>query len=581
MINGLLKHSSLLLWTLLIATTSSNKHTFMSDASIVSNLLEKIIKPYIDTSQIIVSKPRKRTEDLTLKNLTVIENAIRRNVKQLKPILQDNEINNYTKIETDNNLKLEGNDETTIIEIVPENNKKANRRKTKELTDTFQRKIENYKHLRHNISKLLENVKIDISTKKLITKTLDDMLTLLIERQCNVKYKDTDEVMNKLLKDTRKSMQSIQKVGQKVGPKVGQNNDLANLRAGYWEPFRGLDFHDETKGPRVVFDDIKNFVYQILMNSWNVIDQYRVSCYLRYKDTPSGPHGDPCRGPSCNNYITAQPRAFDKSLDRDSKTKNKSYCDHLLVCTEELNAFLTKTYKSLNETAVDTFRTYAIMYMRDVRSENDIVDDSVVNRELEGLRVSAELKIHKIFMTEMDQFTQDALKTKKDVNIQLIKNFVTSMISQIKSGLYTLVLEKLTEKATIFSKIKDDLLVNLRMGMDSLNDHIVNTICDSFILCNGQTNGSGTRRFIKRNPKKDVYVQLEIALDDKMKDSIANFSRQHMNLIKTFKNTSYYRSLVDTIGRRMYSYVNVTRTTVGSTVTTPSSRQKGKTEKFF
>ncbi|KAJ8712122.1 hypothetical protein PYW07_004964 [Mythimna separata] len=619
MSNGFrIKHSSLLLWTLLITSASSNKQKFISDASMISSLIEKIIKPYVESNQIVVGKPRQRAEDISIKphkkshqvivgepryradeditidpyiesnqiivdkprqsieediiikhTKTSVENAIKRNLIKLKPILQDDELNNNTKIDTDNSLKLEGNDETTIIELVPENNRKPNTRKTKELTDTFQRKIENYKQLRHNISKLLENVKTDSSTKMLITKTLDDMLTLLIERQCNLKHKDTNEVMNKLLTDARKS--SIQKVGKKKERET-ISSQPQTVPEGYWAPFRGLEFHDETNGPRVVMADIKNFVYQILMNSWNVVDQYRVSCYLRYKDKPSEPseHNDnTCTHSRCK--MTAQPRAFARSLNGDSKSKD-TQCDNWFVCTEELSAFLTKTYKSLNDTAVDTFRTYATMYMRDNKGENDIINENVVTNELEGLRVSAEIKVHKIFMEEMDQFTQEALKTKKDVNIQLVKNFIAGMISQIKSSLYKLVLEKLTKKAKLFSTVKDDLIVNLRMDLDNLNQEITDKICSSFELCNGKPNGNGTRRFNKRNPKDDVYVQLDISLDDQLKDSLASFSQQNMPSIESIKNISYG------LGRLRYSYVSVTRTTVSSTVATQGSREQ---EQFF
>ncbi|KAJ8714876.1 hypothetical protein PYW08_004857 [Mythimna loreyi] len=295
----------LLLWTLLVVPTSSDKNEG-SDAGMVINFIEKIIKPYIDNHNSVNDKPRQRTSDND-KIRTEIIQVIRLKVVQLRPMLQDKENHKNTKIEKDRRLNFEGNDETVILEMpekIRRTKVKLAVKENKNSSDTFKKKIENYKQIRKHITLLLDKENTSNFTNKLITTTLDEMLDLLIKKQCKWKSVYTGDLTKHLDKNSRRSMVKLRNKGK-------------------------------------------------------TLDQYRLACYLQPKNKDAAQnyyfrHDDPKIKPS------------DTDLHQKNIEMDQNQCGTFIICSDELRNFLKITYNYLNDTAVATFRNYAAMYTRDV-----------------------------------------------------------------------------------------------------------------------------------------------------------------------------------------------------------------------
>lgn len=519
---------SLLLWTLLVASTSSDQNQEeSSDTGMVINFIDKIIKPFLDDNHHTNdSDTRLRTAEHTV--LDEIKNVIRLKVMQLKPMLQDSENHNHTKIETDKSLNLEGNDETVILDVMPE---KARRTKVKlavrenqKLTETLKKKIEYYKQIRNHITLLLYKENTSNLTNRLITTTLDGMLALLIKKQCKWKSVYTGDLMKYLDMSSRNSMQNLK-------------------------------------------------------NNSRVLDEYRLACYLKPKE----------KNVETDRYRSVQSSipSSDKRDERDNRdtVNHQDQCRIFIICSDELRDFLTITYNYLNKTAVATFQDYIAMYMKDVQKQTK-PSHNVISSELDYLSTSAENEVKKIFINELEHFTLDENKNKIE-NIQHIKDFIKATTVKIKSRLFMLVNDHLNAvkiKVKLFSTVKKDLIVNLKMNMDNLCQLIGDKICEYFVLCNG----IGTRRFNKPGeftPKDDkIYFKVKLSFDAEMKDALARYQnlKSPARRGKTFSIYDFGKSLIDKIGRRN-GYINVTRTSVGSTATTESvaSSENMKTDQFF
>lgn len=497
----------LLLWTLLIASTISDKIKRNStDTGIITNFLRKIVSHYIESNQFLNGKRRENPPEN--KMLTQIESAIRRKVIKLKSMLQDVEHKDQIKIKPKNNVKLDENDKTTVIELLSGNNRRANlrlsSRNTGQEKDTLNSKIEKYKDLRRRIRSLLHEEKTSISTSKLIIRTLDEMLALLIERK-NV---DSEDVVNYLLKN---APNSVKKLSHK----------------------RKVDGY------------------------------YKLMCYLR-----------PDKSNIHNNIYTNDPeydsprmKSSDKNIARDSKIKATNQCDSFKVCSDELRDFLRITYHHLNETAVSTFTNYAAMYLRDVKEETKSVKD-VVSSKLEHLGNSAENKVNEIFLKELEHFTLDENGDKTE-NIEHMNNFIKATTYHIKSSIQRLVNDKLSAmKRELFSTMKDDLTVNLRMDMDNLNRLFeTSQICSFFVLCNGTPHGSkrfNIRGSLRRIDDENIHVNVQRRLNDELHNFSAGVGDQFLNFGQQQSITEPRSYVIESM---KHSYANVTRSTERSIAT--------------
>ncbi|CAH0694460.1 unnamed protein product [Spodoptera exigua] len=521
-----------------------------SDVGIISTFLQKFIKPFIDS---IHGKGKLRNEEESR-----VEKAIRLKISDLKPFLQDNEENDKKfeaenddikltdkMIETDNNLTLKGSEETTIIEFVPKNRRSKDNlayglKEEKQELDPFQNSIKKYKALRHDIEKALDKENCSSSTKALIKRTLDEMIAMLIERQCTWKSVDTTDLQNHIFKqpkNMRKSMRYLEKLS---------NKQWMSLRKHYLN-FLKINSDKEDSFIKQFHD----FFSSVINNNWN-LGKYKVRCQLdKIEDDNS-----------------------EKKLYQRQKPVKDTNCDNFRVCTDELKYFFKSYYNYLNETTVSAFKNYAAMYSRDVKSEMEI-DKDIVESTLDTISTIAEKKVIKIFRKRLGNFTLDEKKSKK-ANIDNIKNFIKLTKEKINNMLLQIVDYELSAmKTKLFEDVKADLVVNLKADLDSVETLFTDKVCMFFVLCNGNNFAgapSPSRRdynwVFKSNDVGKIYVKVQLSLDDELKNSLVTFGAQKRRQGKDMTQSSLRRfdkPKSFRVEEFRQSNLTATRTTISST----------------
>lgn len=515
-----------------------------SGEGITQSVLEKIIKNYIERNQLINDKPR--SGEFTI--LSEIENAIKLKVNELKPMLQDQDHNAKTKIATENNFKRKSMEKyhKTIIDFEPKTSNKDDTKSAskeiKNMKDTLQETIEYHKQLQQIIT-TLQDIKTPSSTKKMITRTLDQVLDTLIERHC--RWQSVDTVMQQVIE---------------------------NQKA--WEPLIGLEVllrTRDSKSPEYV-TNLQGFYKNLLVSAWEILDKHKSRCYLSGKQDPGGEAGHTNVTPV---YARTDILSSDKTFDKDEQDNNQ--CNTFIICSNELRDFLKITHSHLNDTVVSTFTDYADTY-----NNTESVKD-IVNSVIENLRKSAETKVNEVFLNELGHFYLDKNKNKA-ANIKHIKNFITATTGQIKGNLSQFVDDKLTSpQIELFTKIKDDLVLNLRIDNDNLSQQITHKICDFFVLCNG-VNPYGRRPFnIPEAMSADGigdHVKLRVSLDDSMKNYVLRVGEERLNSWQGGKNDRVGKIVVDAVGQKIY---NAVPRAISSTVMTGGvvSSENGIVDQFF
>ncbi|CAD0202765.1 unnamed protein product [Chrysodeixis includens] len=537
----------LLIWTLVYGSENSDSiKGRLPDLSVISSFLEQFLKPYIQSVKHNNFSPFRAREE------TAVDKAIRKKIEGLKPYLNDEEDDEKTVRaslnETDDNLALEGNDETTIIEFVPKANmkpeiktykskilpKQNTTNTTNEHKDSFRRNIQKYKELRETIKRLLDKEGAESKTKKVITQTLDDMLSQMVERQCTWKPPDKAKLQSPVFraqKDTHKSLAKLHKLS---------NQEWNNLRKQYTNFLKFRKHHDDS-----FMTQFHDFFENMMNDTWFLASNYKIKCQLvkREEDTPQ------------------------QIVLRQDPTLDKNQCNRFKICSGELKEFLTNFYKYVNDTAVSTFRNYAAMYIRDVNVDFGLDKDIVVT-VIENLSNTVEKKVSSLFRKELDKFKLDDNK-KKDENIQHINDFLSGVIERSKKALKrSLDRELATMKTKLFVTVKDDLNVNLRVDLDNLQKLFVDRICTVFQLCNGKS--SGRRQHgpfsYKTKDTNNIYVKVQLTLDEELKDSIAATGA----LVQSWNGTDLTHRVLENLHQqaRKFLGLNVTRTTISSTATT-------------
>lgn len=249
-----------------MASGSSDDNNQMSDARLVSFFVEKIIKPYLENNTVI---DRKQNVVNRIHTKEDIENAIRLKVIQMNPMLQDCD-KTREKLQTKKSIKIneiaetddDTDDETTIIEFVPKRNRNTNV-KTKNTKQDIEKNIERYKQLKQNITLLLGKENTSILTNKLITKTIDEMLSLLIEGQCKWKSVDTRDLLNQLFRNTHKSMKNLtdKELDQyKLTCYMRSRNKVVGGKPGFRRRKNILEVKNKCDSFKVCSDELRRFL---------------------------------------------------------------------------------------------------------------------------------------------------------------------------------------------------------------------------------------------------------------------------------------------------------------------------------
>ncbi|CAH2092653.1 unnamed protein product [Euphydryas editha] len=459
---------------------------------------------------IIKSFPAAKPIFRTIKK-TAVDAIIRQKVAKLRPFLQDDDVKNLEE-----NIFLEDKDDTTIIEFLPKTEEKNKLNKD----DVLKTNIKKFKKIRENINKALMNESVSDKTKNLVIETLDDLIKKLVGSQCKWKrnlraegYEEPAIIANRWNRGLHTVKTIISSVLKNDSSVLRRNNDVPKF----------LD------NLQILFRSISKDVDMISK-------KYRIQCEFVPKNRLYSVN-------SAENEVNALRNSWNKPDDEDNQ------CQNIVICSNELTEFMRNFYISLNDTSVSVIRNYGEMYARDVISDDEN-ESNVLITLLNNVSVNIEGSVKNIFIKETIDLQLDKDKN-IDSNINALSNYVKNTIEYAKASMKrTLKAELVVMSEKIQVVVYDDIKVNIDVDLSNLEREIITKICNVFRLCNGRYDSR--RLFSNNTNKNNLFVQVELTLDDNMID-IKNLRRvTNMKNGKNKKNSAF---------NKVNEFINVTRTT--------------------
>lgn len=473
----------------------------LPETTLLTDFVQTFIQPYIKS--IILS-------DDTLQRSfseSPVNKAIRELIEDLRPFLQDEDI-----------------DETSIIEFLP----KANTNRAKKKTSSEPKmNIRKYEKIKSDIKTALEKEAVSAKIKKKVMNTLDELIAQLIENQCSWNGENHSSAV------IRSRM-------------IGNHNITIDEWEGLKTQYLNLPETKHTNKSMALFNKFHKFFSKMINDTQHLSKNHKIKCQLIQVDD-------------------------DDNILRKNTGNTKVSCKEFKICSDELKDFLIDFYKSLNDTTVSVFKNYAAMYMKDVLTDrDDNHDSSSVPNVLDNMSNAVENRVSKGFILELKKLKLDKNKN-KEANVKILHEFVkVTVIRVLKHIKRHLAPDLALLKARELLTVKQDININLDVDLGNLKADIKSRVCTVFVTCNGRVAGnrrsmsdSGTPR-IGRN---SVYVNLQVNVDDKLKDDI--FSNAGMLISKRRIPESYngIKKSNKMVEYRKHNNINVTRTTIGVSTT--------------
>ncbi|XP_059057802.1 uncharacterized protein LOC131851329 [Achroia grisella] len=514
------------------------------DFSLLSNIFKALIKPYIHPIQAPYKAVLRSVHELS------VGRTIKNKVDELKPLLQDLDVTD----DMNDNLTLEGKDETTIIEFLPkyktkhENNLKIQDKRSESLKSNIQK----YKNVRRKIKKQLENEHVSGKTQNLVMHTFDDLLAKLLGSQCNWKNYTRDKVKRNEINRLQSSMTVAQSWSK------GWNM----LKEEYSELTKDQPTNNTNPGVKLFtfFNQIQEFLSHIFKDAVDLSDHYTVMCKFVKKDV--------------NNENVNNMSGDTNDLRSDKQINKKHKCPNFKMCTNELKKFMFALYNSINDTAISVLKNYASMYVSDVNTDGSNEKEVVVNL-INKFGDISKRKVSKIFRKETSRFNLDKNKNKEN-NIKYLKLYIKNTIMKCKESITSKLDDNLQPpKARLLLAVKQDIRVNFDVDFGNLERDLKGTICVAFSTCNGKYNARGnikTKRYgVDRN---SIYVKVQFNLDDVIKDKIVKTGesifrpgvRAANHTDQRYKKFRKYLDRTPVIIEEKYNNIIVTRTTYGKSI---------------
>ncbi|XP_072945032.1 uncharacterized protein [Epargyreus clarus] len=518
-----------LIWVYMIDAGNANKiHGQLPDPSLISTLFSMFVKPYLRTWNT-------ETAFRALEEST-IEKAVRQKVEKLKPFLQDDEFNIQEK---DNKITFEGNDETTIIEFLPSTGEeyKTNLRND---NNTFKANMRRYKKLRTKIDKALEKEMVSDKTKKLVMKTLDELISRMIETQCNWKSSAPLNIQRNRLIVPRAIVNTWNKEFQKFKTTF---STLVNYRT-----------HDRVKHKdnlMVYLNNLNNLIKDVSDNLETFSKRYKFNCNISEREHFKK-----------NKENKGALRTTKLSYDTDSKTNS---CKHFKICSTELRSFFIDFYTSLNDTTVNVLRSYGEMFTRDVNTDVSNEKNSIISLIF---NTGDELEKHviKAFINVLNEFKLDDQKN-KEANIILLSNYVRDVMRHVKqevSSVLEVILQGVSKK--VYQSIQQDVTINLDVDLGNLERDLLTKICLIFNVCNNHhKSGRRMNSNVNDDDENKIYVKVELTMDDEFKDALKNNTLRRsleLNARKFFDVDESLNMTTMLWNTEKYANISVTRTTL-------------------
>lgn len=500
----------------------------------LADFVRRFISPYI-TSLKIVEEPAFRSE-ITKPTWANIEEVIKAKVEELKnySLLQDEE---YGLEESDDKLTLEGEDETTIMEILPAPSRrlKESLRHITNASNSFKDDIQKYKKMRNRIKKALKREEISVKTRRLVTTTLDDMIAQIVSHQCT--WKDNA---------TRTSMKN----DMNTDP-----NQLAKSWSTVWKQLK-TEYYKTANGEST--NDAFFNKFQKLVTTM-IKDMHLVSQY--YKTVCSVVNVNSTTDNKTSRYTTVS-RNEDKVPAENTEVilRNADECVHFKICSKELKGLMLDFYNNLNDTAVSTLRNYAAMFLRDVTQESD---KDLVIAQINKTADAIEAKVNKTFQKQIHALTLDKNKNPK-ANENILKDFVNITIDHVNTAVRKIIKKNMKVlNAKLQDTVTDDIHVNLDMDLGNLKRELTGRICTIFEICNSNYMLAKRRSGTGGGNEKKLFVKVQLTLDHGMKHMLAKRLQRGSKKTQEIPSKTPEFSAIPNVTRTTLSaVVNVTRTRI-------------------
>lgn len=497
-----------------VSVTYGECYKINGETSLITNFIQRFIQPYIQSLQLAADDvPVQRSS-----NESPVKKAIREVIEDLRPLLQDEDKENA------NNVQLGGSSETTIIEFLPKPNRSM-LRTGKEPSSELQTSIHKYEKIKSEIKAALQSELVAEKTKKMVTRTLDELIAQVIGNQCTWKSVDHSLAVFRNGKDAKHNITLA---------------EWEDLKSQYLNFLQRKHLHKSL----ALFNDFHNFFSKVINDTNALSTKYKIKCQLI-------------------------------KVGGDSKTplsqetgRAQDNCEEFKICSEELKYFLLDFYKSLNDTTVSVFKNYAAMYVRDVVTDTDDTKEiDSVPSVLENMGNAVDRRVSKVFIQELTKIKLDENKN-KETNIKILREFIRTTCKRVQKHVKKhLASDLVSLRARLLLTVKQDINMNLGVDLGNLEADIKGRICTVFVTCNGGVSENRRTIYESGTPgvkSNSVYVKVQLTLDDRLKDVMVRSNRDLFRSLQNKYQNNQQRVLKKEyhMDFRKYDNLNVTRTTV-------------------
>ncbi|XP_073961510.1 uncharacterized protein isoform X1 [Choristoneura fumiferana] len=457
-------------------------HNRLSDSALLSNILEKLMGPYVKSFQVALQ------DNLTKINKdSTIEKEIEKKIDKLKLVLDEN--SGKEPLEHDSE---DDTGDTKIIEFSPLTNKNILRDKHSD-PEPVKNHFKKYKKLQQKVKEVLEKEMISDKAKSLVATTLDELINELMSSQCT----------------WRNRAEKVKGRNQDNSLQINRNAMIVSWKK-KWEELidryslatRNKDADgSDYKEVFLFLLRLREFFFEI-HNELNTLNgQYKVKCQLVDKNNKSVDTAKKFKVVNEGNSLRQSPKRDD-------------LCEYVKICSAELKSFLTDYYINIMETVDTVFKNYGEMYIRDANTASSKDKRSfvslikVVNKAVDG-------KIRKMFNQEIDKLVLDVYNSTK-AKVSAIKKCVKITAVQVQTLTADVLKEQLKPlDAKMRLTVKKDITTTIGIEIDNLENIFRNKMCTMFQTCNGNI----TRRFFMPMQRDDfdknsVFVKLDLDFND-------------------------------------------------------------------
>ncbi|XP_061727899.1 sun domain-containing protein 1-like [Cydia pomonella] len=434
----------------------------------IPDVLQKVLVKYEDINNNSNNNDKNKDIRRSSSNDPDIEEAIRKKITELKPILDD-----------DRNGKVDDRKNgESFIDFLNEN-------KTEQM-DTPNQK---YKKLRNEIEKHLKVEPISEETKRIVIESLDQIETELKMNDCVLKKTERNDMRRRNSHGSKPSIVIPENMAETEIIMKHIKEKWDNVVSQYLMPPDSKTHNDTIRKVAFVFlTRLRQFVFDVHDDYTKLQNKYEIKCGSSNK-------------PRVHSPIFKQT----KDLDKDDT------CSDLIICSAELLDFLADFYNQLNETYTEVFKNYIEMYMKEVEAGKD--EKESFKNILELILDHARDKINKMFSKELEKLND--ILNNRSKRTDGLKNIIDRTVDKSKELIYASLSMKLKKlKPKLRLTIKEDIDVSIGIELGNLQKVFKDKMCVVFRTCNGdialrKSNTGNTEQYNYMDPNS-IKIRLRI-----------------------------------------------------------------------